>query len=275
MFGDDHISQNRSPRSGPLAASSSVLAHVVLGALGFWLSTLPRPFVSAEPARSAPRHELVWLAVPGPGGGGGGGGNRTKVTAPAREVGRDRLTVPAARPEPKPVETPKEPPAREPLTIPAKPLAAATESLPGVLEAPPSTEATQGPGSGGGAGAGSGTGSGPGEGSGLGPGFGGGIGGGAYRPGSGVTIPQLVREVKPDYTVDAMRAKVQGVVLLECVVLADGTVGEVKIVKSLDKVFGLDEQAIKAAKAWRFLPGRRFGEPVPVLVTIELTFTLR
>jgi protein TonB len=88
-------------------------------------------------------------------------------------------------------------------------------------------------------------------------------------------MPQLVREVKPDYTADAMRAKVQGAVLLECVVLTDGTIGDVRIVKSLDNVFGLDEQAVKAARQWRFQPGRRFGEPVPVIVLIELTFTLR
>lgn len=72
-----------------------------------------------------------------------------------------------------------------------------------------------------------------------------------------------------------MRTKMQGVVLLECLVLPDGAVGDLKIVKSLDKVFGLDEQALKAPKQWRFRPGGRFGQPVPVLVTIELTFTLR
>lgn len=53
-----------------------------------------------------------------------------------------------------------------------------------------------------------------------------------------------------------MRAKVQGVVLLECVVQTDGSVGDVRILKSLDKVFGLDEEAIKAARQWRFVPGR-------------------
>lgn len=72
-----------------------------------------------------------------------------------------------------------------------------------------------------------------------------------------------------------MRAKVQGVVLLECVVQTDGSVGDVRILKSLDKVFGLDEEAIKAARQWRFVPRRRFGKPVPVLVTIELGFVLR
>ncbi len=134
---------------------------------------------------------------------------------------------------------------------------------------------SQGIGTGGGGGSGQGTGIGDGQGSGLGQGFGGGTGGGAYRPGNGVMLPRVLREVKPQYTADAMRAKVQGTVLLECVVNSDGTVGSVEIVKSLDRTFGLDQEAIKAAKQWRFAPGTRFGEPVAVLVTIELTFTLR
>ena len=101
------------------------------------------------------------------------------------------------------------------------------------------------------------------------------MGGGAFRPGNGVLTPQLVRQVKPSYTSEAMRAKVQGVVLLECVVQTDGTVGNCNVERSLDSAFGLDNEAIKAAKQWRFRPGTRQGEPVPVLVTIELTFTLR
>jgi TonB family protein len=88
-------------------------------------------------------------------------------------------------------------------------------------------------------------------------------------------VPTLLKKVDPQYTADAMRAKVQGLVVLECVVLADGTVGRVEVIRSLDSTFGLDQEAIKAAKQWRFRPGTRFGEPVAVLVTIELTFTLR
>ena len=107
---------------------------------------------------------------------------------------------------------------------------------------------TGGIGGGGGAGTGQGTGIGPGQGSGLGPGYGGGTGGGAYRPGNGVETPQPINIVKPAYTADAMRAKVQGLVLLECVVMPDGTVGQVEIKRSLDKTFGLDQEAIKAAK---------------------------
>lgn len=275
MFGDDRILPRRSSHSRGFAVGTSILTHAIAGALGMWLSSLPRSFPSTEHAPVVARDDLIWVATTGPGGGGGGGGDKTPVAAPVREVGRDRLTVPTIRSKPAPVEKPKELQTTEQLTIPVQPAADAMTSLPGSLAPPPSIATTQGPGAGGGAGIGDGTGSGEGRGSGLGPGFGGGTGGGAYRPGAGITAPELVREVPPDYTAKAMRAKVQGLVLLECVVLTDGTVGDVNIIKSLDKVFGLDEQAIKAAKQWRFRPGRRFGVPVPVIVTIELSFTLR
>jgi TonB family protein len=52
-------------------------------------------------------------------------------------------------------------------------------------------------------------------------------------------------------------------------------VGSVKVSRSLDPVFGLDEEAIKAARQWRFSPGMRDGQPVAVAVVIEMTFTLR
>jgi protein TonB len=84
-----------------------------------------------------------------------------------------------------------------------------------------------------------------------------------------------LKEVKPQYTAQAMRAKIQGTVLLECIVQRDGTVGNMRVVRSLDSTFGLDQEAMKAAQQWQFAPGTRFGLPVPVLVTIEIAFTLR
>jgi protein TonB len=221
---------------------------------------------------------IIWLSEPGPGGGGGGGGNQMKEPPRKAELpGRDKITVPVEKP-PKiePLQTKNEPNQVEQLNIPAKTLAAAQDSLPGVIEGPPGPPTvSQGSGTLGGAGTGAGSGIGPGTGSGLGPGSGGGTGGGTYRPGNGVSLPIVVREVKPQYTSDAMRAKVQGTVLLECVVRPDGSVGEVKVQRSLDSTFGLDLEAMKAARQWRFRPGTRLGEPVSVLVTIELTFTLR
>ena len=62
---------------------------------------------------------------------------------------------------------------------------------------------------------------------------------------------------------------------IECVVQTDGTVGDLRVMRSLDRRFGLDEEAIAAAKRWRFRPGTLNGKPVPVVVTIELSFSVR
>jgi protein TonB len=225
-----------------------------------------------------PNTNIIWLQQPGPGGGGGGGGNRMKEPPRQAEMpGKDKITVPVSKPPKMQVQdVKKEPDPVAQLNIPAKSLAAAQDSLPGAIEAPPGPPTlSQGSGSGGGAGTGTGTGIGPGSGSGLGPGSGGGTGGGVYRPGNGVTLPRVLHEERPQYTSDAMRAKVQGTVLLECIVRPDGSVGDVQVIRSLDPTFGLDQQAVAAARKWRFAPGTRLGEPVPVLITIELTFTLR
>jgi protein TonB len=92
-----------------------------------------------------------------------------------------------------------------------------------------------------------------------------------------VTSPRLVREIKPNYTADAVRSKVQGSVLLEAVVRPDGSVdpNRVRVVRSLDVVSGLDQQAIVAVKGWQFRPGTFDGKAVAVRVLVELTFTLR
>jgi TonB family protein len=228
-----------------------------------------------------PNSKIVWLNVPGPGGGGGGGGNRMPEPPRKAELpGKDKITVPVTKaPEvvaPKPPPPEDEPEPAPQLNIPAQTLADATAALPGTIEGPPGPPSlSQGTGTGGGAGSGRGTGIGSGDGSGLGPGTGGGTGGGAYRPGNGVTLPVLLREVRPQYTSDAMRAKVQGTVLLECIVRPDGSVSDITVVRSLDRSFGLDEEAIKAARQWRFKPGMRMGETVSVVITIELRFTLR
>jgi TonB family protein len=256
----------------------SFLTHLVaLGLLLAFLKYAPAGSMTSSPMNSIPFHDIVWLNQPGPGGGGGGGGNRMQTPPRRAELpGKDRISVPVTKPEPQPVPQakPSDTPPPPSLDIPAKTTADGLLTLPGSLDGL-SSSLSQGPGSGGGSGTGTGTGIGSGTGSGLGPGYGGGTGGGAYRPGSGIENPVVLHEVKPQYTADAMRAKIQGSVVLECVVLPDGTVGQVSVIKSLDPVFGLDLEAIKAARQWRFVAGKRQGQPVAVLVNIELTFTLR
>jgi TonB family protein len=97
---------------------------------------------------------------------------------------------------------------------------------------------------------------------------------GVLRPGAGVTAPVLVQETKPNYTGEAMRARIQGLVELECVVQTDGSVGPVRVTRSLDAMYGLDEQATRTLKQWRFRPGMKDGTPVPVVVAVQMSYTL-
>ena len=83
-----------------------------------------------------------------------------------------------------------------------------------------------------------------------------------------------MRQITADYTGDAMRAKIQGTVLLEVVVAPDGTVGAASVLKSLDARHGLDESALLAARYWLFTPGMLNGVAVPVRVTLEMEFRL-
>jgi protein TonB len=97
---------------------------------------------------------------------------------------------------------------------------------------------------------------------------------GVFRPGGEVTAPKVIKETPPNYTGEALRAKVQGSVFLEAVVLADGTVGDVRVVRALDKMHGLDDVAVQTVKEWRFTPGKRDGVAVPVVVEVQMSFSL-
>ena len=120
---------------------------------------------------------------------------------------------------------------------------------------------------------GAGQGVGQGQGSGIGPGSGGGEGGGPYQPGAGIDPPSLLREVKATYTDDARRRGIEGEVVLEIVVRFDGSVGDVRVRRGLER--GLDQRAIEAVKQWRFAPAKRRGTPVDVVVEISVEFKLR
>jgi periplasmic protein TonB len=258
------------------AMSLSAATHVAGFLFIAFLMSLPVARPDVLPNFETPK-DIVWIAQEGPGGGGGGGGN--KMPDPPRKAelpGKEKITVPVSKPPSLEKPKPEPPKPVEQLNIPAQTMTTGVTEVPGAITSLPSVPtASQGSGSGGGAGTGEGTGIGPGKGSGLGPGEGGGTGGGYYRPGNGVISPRLIQEVKPGYTSEAMRAKIQGIVVLEAVVMPDGSVGNVHVTRSLDPTFGLDQEAIKTVKKWRFAPGTRFGQPVPVLVEVELTFTLR
>lgn len=260
------------PRLGG-AVGASVLTHAGLFLLFLFAVSRVHDSSLAEPFEPP---DVVWLDTKGPGGGGGGGGN--KMPEPPRKIelpGKEKITVPVAKPK---VELPKEIPTPAlQITIPALAVNAGVVELPGAVAVITAPSASQGIGTGGGAGTGRGTGSGPGQGSGFGPGSGGGTGGGEYRPGNGITVPRLIKEIKPTYTSDAMRAKIQGMVTMEAVVMPDGSVGRIQILRSLDPQFGLDQEAIRTVKLWRFVPGMNVatGQLVATVIEIEMSFTLR
>ena len=91
----------------------------------------------------------------------------------------------------------------------------------------------------------------------------------------GVTAPRMVHRAGPRYTEAAKQAKIEGVVVVDCIVQPDGTVGQVHVVRSLDKVHGLDAEAVLAAKLHVFEPGTKDGKPTPVVARLTFTFTLR
>jgi TonB family protein len=96
-----------------------------------------------------------------------------------------------------------------------------------------------------------------------------------YKPGNGVSVPRVTREVKPDYTKEAKENRIEGTVMMDVVVQADGAVGDVKVVRSLDSEYGLDDNAVKAMRQWQFVAGRKDDKPVPVAISVEMTFALK
>ncbi|HEX7777589.1 MAG TPA: energy transducer TonB [Vicinamibacterales bacterium] len=237
------------------ALGVSAVLHFTLAIVGLVLLTSQ---AANAPADTPPfPTKFVFVASPGPGGGGGG---RPGPASP------QPLEIPAhRRPVVVPVRTVPVQPAETPpvLDVPVETDAARILSAAGL-----SVTALAAPG-----GDGRGTGIGPGRGRGADSGNDSDFGG-AFPAGGDVTAPTLVKQVQPLYTSPAMIAKITGVVVLEAVVRADGTVGAVRVVKSLDSKLGLDRAATEAAKQWVFKPGTRRGQAVDVLVTLILEFRL-
>ena len=91
----------------------------------------------------------------------------------------------------------------------------------------------------------------------------------------GMTQPELVKETKPNYTGEAMRARIEGTIRLEGIVEVDGSVGPIRVRHSLDAVNGLDDEAVKTLRRWRFKPGRKDGVPVRTRIAVDFSFALR
>lgn len=78
---------------------------------------------------------------------------------------------------------------------------------------------------------------------------------------------------EPYYPVDVIRSGGEGTVVLSIYILADGRVGEVKLISS-SGIPKLDESAIREAKKWRFVPGTSDGKPMAMWKQLPVTFRL-
>ena len=92
------------------------------------------------------------------------------------------------------------------------------------------------------------------------------------RVGGNIKPPTKTRDVKPVYPPIAQSARVQGVVIIEATIGADGRVKEAKVLRGQPL---LDQAALDAVKQWQFTPTLLNGVPVPVIMTVTVNFTLQ
>jgi TonB family protein len=105
-----------------------------------------------------------------------------------------------------------------------------------------------------------------------------------FRIGDGVSTPSVIRKVEPEYSAEARAARVEGSVVLEIVVTAEGKATVQRILRHsmknkdtgemLEQDYGLGEKAKEAVSQWLFRPGAKGGQPVDVKANVEVNFRL-
>jgi protein TonB len=88
----------------------------------------------------------------------------------------------------------------------------------------------------------------------------------------GMKAPKKIVNVEPVYPAIAQSARVQGVVILEAVLDANGRVDSVRVLRSIPL---LDQAAVDAVRQWRFTPALLNNEAVPVVMTVTVNFALQ
>ncbi|HEY4903049.1 MAG TPA: energy transducer TonB [Candidatus Sulfotelmatobacter sp.] len=87
---------------------------------------------------------------------------------------------------------------------------------------------------------------------------------------SSLSAPAAVRKVDPAYPMQLMRENVAGTVIVYAVIHADGSVGNVRVLRSVDE--RIDEFASQAVAKWKFDPATKNGAPVEVEATFQIPF---
>jgi TonB family protein len=94
---------------------------------------------------------------------------------------------------------------------------------------------------------------------------------GPVRVGGAIKEPKKVKHANPVYPMIAREARIQGVVILECVIGADGRVEDIRVLRGIPL---LDQAAVDAVRQWEYVPTYVNGVPVPVIMTVTVQFRL-
>ena len=94
-----------------------------------------------------------------------------------------------------------------------------------------------------------------------------------YRVRDGVTPPRVIYSQYPEFSEEARRQKVQGVVTLGLVVTSAGKPTRIRVLQG--RGYGLDEKAVEAVSQWKFKPATKDGKPVSVEIAVEVDFNLQ
>ncbi len=254
----------------------SVLMHVAIVAGILWLATVVHNPVVDTSTIVSPIQFTLYDPPPPPvmpvvkvrGGGGGGGAHQ--LVAPIRgSLPKVIAKTPVIPLEPPKIDLPKMP------LQPAAPVHMPQDNKMPNLGAPHSEQVamtSQGQGGANGFGFGLGGGVGSGHGTGQGPGSTSGYGGGIMSVGGGVSAPEVIHSVQPQFTAQARNQNYQGVVAVQLIVDSQGFPQDVRVVRHLG--LGLDEEAIAAVKQYKFRPAIYEGHPVSVQMVIDVDFRL-
>lgn len=249
---------------GAHAAAFALIALMLLGGR----KPLASRFTSLVKVDVAPFLPLTPNAGQ-PMGGGGGGGLQSAVEASKGRlpmIAKTQITPPQLLL----VDHPK-------LAVPATVVLPQQIKLPdaklpnvGLPQSPQVALGSQGSGADSGFGSGREGGVGSGVGNGIGPGEDGGYDGGVMRVGGGVSEPQVIYEVDPEFSDEARRAKYQGICIVSLIVDAEGNPQNVQVERKLG--MGLDEKAVEAVKQYKFKPAYYKGRPVAVAIDVVVNF---
>lgn len=245
-----------------VAKGISLAIHAILATIALLIVSRPAlDIITTTKAMKAMTASVVYLPAAAPTQRGGGGGGNRAVAPPVK------IEIPAPQPlvvVPEIVAAPADvpPSLAVPIMTSASAMLTATGGVDGAVAVPFG-------------GGGSGHGIGTGNGDGVGPGDATGFGGTGIAGIGGITDPERIHEERPPYTPEARAEKIEGAVEVEAIVSPAGRVTEARVTKSLDRKFGLDEQARLAALRTLFRPCKQNGKPVACVVKFAVQFTIR